>query len=158
MGQSEFYLVPLVHFWHDSLVLDLFPRSKVFERSGRCPLSNGNVPRGRLLAICIFCARRMHELYYLCAICIIHVRSVMFPACDQCTNHSLFVCDLCAICVSFCTPCAHDVFLGPGFEPLHFQRNHFVGPGFSVRPVKSLAYITKLLIMWFFWFEKILKE
>ncbi len=93
-----------------------FPRSKVFERSGRCPLSNGNVPRGRLLAICIFRARRVRDMYCSCAICFIRARFLfvrnLFSSCVIfiLLAWSVFVRDLCAIHVLFCAPCAHDVF------------------------------------------------
>ncbi len=114
-------------------------RSRVFERSGRRPSSAGQVPRGRLRAICIFRAQRVREMYCSCAICFTLARF-------------LFVRDLCAIRVIrarfiireryllfvrnvyySCAICAHDVFIGPGFEPLHFRRDHFAGPGFDSR-------------------------
>ena len=91
-----------------------FPRSKVLERSGRRPSSGGTVPRGRSHAIFLIRAR---------SVIVSCMRSVYEPF--------IFMRDPCVICMSFCAPHAHDVFIGPGFEPLHFQCNHFVGPGFD---------------------------
>jgi hypothetical protein len=109
-----------------------FPRSKVFERSGRRPSSDGQVPRGRSRAICIFHARRVRNLYYSCAISyVLRARSVVFYVRELCTICVLFVRDLCAICVSFCAPRAHDVLVGPGFEPLPMQHDLFTGPRFD---------------------------
>ena len=38
-----------------------------------------------------------------------------------------FVRDLCM----FRVPCAHNVYVGPGFEPLTLQHDFFVGSGFD---------------------------
>ena len=92
-----------------------FPRSKVFKQSGHHPSSAGQVPRGRLRAICIFHARRVCNLYSLCAIFyVLRAGSVVFYVCKLCTICVLFVCNLCRICVSFCATRTHNVFVGPG--------------------------------------------
>ena len=95
----------------------------IFERSVRRPSSGGNVPRGRLRAICI----------YSCAIC-------------------LFVHDSCAICFlvrdlySSCTICVcfvflvHTSFCRSRFEPPTFQHDRFVGPGFDSRARPPVSF------------------
>ena len=149
-----------------------FPRSRVFERSGRRPSSAGQVPHGRLRAIWIFCVQRVREMYCSCALCFIRARFLFVR--DLCAirvirarfiiraRYLLFVRDVllfardiyysCVICAQFvsfvrdlyysCTifihawsvrDSCHDVFIGPGFDPLHFQHDHFVGPGFDSR-------------------------
>jgi hypothetical protein len=91
-----------------------FPRSKVFD----------GLTIVRRLVVIFHMECRTRFVFYVHDL-------LLFPACDWCTNHLLFVCNPCAICVSFCTPREHDVFIGPGFEPLYFQCDHFVGPGFD---------------------------
>ena len=107
-----------------------FPWSKVFERSGHCPSSDGNVPRGRSRAICIFRAR------HSCAICIIRARSeiirarsVLFPTRNCVSFHVRSVRGPCV----FDARRAHAVFVGPGFEPLTLQVNLCTGPRFDSR-------------------------
>ena len=86
------------------------------------------------------CARSVFFVRDACAICDVHARSVFIRA------RFLFVRDLflfmrdfyswCEICFYLCAifiPRAHDVFISPGFEPLHFQHDHFVGLGFNSR-------------------------
>ena len=101
----------------------LFPRSRIFERSGRRPSFADDVPRGRSRAICLIRARSVNEA---------------------------FVRELCAIRVSFCAPSARDVLIGTGFEPLPFfmrsfrrSRVRFPGLIVCVWPVRSLAYVTR---------------
>ena len=111
-----------------------FPRSKVFERSGHRLLSAGQVPCGRLRAICVFCARRVRDLYQLCAICLF-VRDLFIRARSVSVVRDLFIharsIYSCVICVSFCASRAHNVFVGPGFKPLTIQHDLFTGPRFD---------------------------
>ncbi len=68
----------------------------------------------------------MRDLYYSCMICYVFVHNL-------CTIYVLFVCNLFVICVSFAL-LMHTMFIiRPEFEPLPFQYDHFVGPGFDSR-------------------------
>ena len=110
-----------------------FPRPKVFERSGRRPSSGDNVPRGRPRAICIIrarsviisCARSVYEPF------IIRARSVR---------------DSCIFLRSLCARCFHRSRVRtPAFSMRSFCRSRvrFLGPIACLRPVKSLAYVTR---------------
>ena len=74
----------------------------------------------KLRSICIF--RDLH--CSTCAICcILRARAVH----DLCLIRARSVRDPCL----FRAIRAHDVFIGPGFEPLTLQHDRFVGPGFD---------------------------
>ncbi len=84
---------------------------------------------------CTICAQFVsfvRDIYYSCVIFIIRAQYLLFVR-DLCAIHVLFVRDLCAICASLCAPRAHDVFVGPGFEPLTMQHDLFTGPRFNSR-------------------------
>ena len=73
---------------------------------------------------CVICARFVsfvHDIYYSCAIIMLFVRDIYYRVRS--------VRDLCAICASLCAPRAHDVFVGPGFEPLTMQYDLLQVPG-----------------------------
>ena len=88
-----------------------------------------------LCAISVIRARYLlfvHDIYYSCAIFIICAQYLLFVR-DLCAIHVLFVRNLCAIFASLCAPRTHDVFVGPGFEPLTMQHDLFTGPRFNSR-------------------------
>ena len=121
-----------------------FPRSKVFERSGHRPSSDGLVPRGRCARSVFFCPRRVRNLYcFKCAICcILRARAVH----DLCLIRARSVRDLWiflrpsharCFCRSRVRTPDHPA------RPFYWSQVRFLGQIACYRPVESVAYVTR---------------
>ena len=78
---------------------DLLHWRVIFERSVRRPSSGGNVPRGRLRAICIYSCAICLFVHDLCAICIYSCAICLF------VHDSCAICIVCARSISSCAIC-----------------------------------------------------